>query len=92
MAPVVCAIQPIMLECGCVPEEWVRLTMQRGVRTNVPTGSGANPWHWKYMLHGLHVETEPFSDIVMRVHWAVNDSAELQMCRDAFSVLEPCTK
>ena len=69
-----------------VPEAWVQHCVQRGVRTSIPSQGGAFQWRHRYMLWGLYVDTEPWTDPpqVWRVQWHQETPAVIEAFRAKF--------
>ena len=70
-----------------VPSAYIYATLQHGVRTQVPDVYGWRAWRHKYMLHGVHVITKPFSKDVVAAHWAVTNELQVAECERRFSSL-----
>lgn len=70
-----------------VPCAYIHAVLQHGVRTQVPDGYGWRAWMHKYMLHGVHVITNPFSKDVVAAHWAVTNALQVAECERRFASL-----
>ena len=70
-----------------VPLAYIHAVLQHGVRTQVPEGYDWRAWRHKYMLHGVHVITKPFSKDVVGAHWAVTNALHVAECECRFASL-----
>ena len=70
-----------------IPDAWVQHCIRHGVRTSIPWHGGAERWGHRYMLWGLHVDTEPWTDPpqVWRVRWHTTTRGAVEACAGMYA-------